>query len=607
MYDKRMGRASTRPPVEASQKPVLEELERVLASPDFVNAARLSRFIKYTVNEVLTGCAGGIKEYSIGLAVYDRPPEFDPKQDAIVRVEASRLRSKLDRYYANSGSGDPLRITLPKGTYVPEFIARTSADAPPRVGLNRQTLYAGVPAIVLIACALILVWRKPWTPGLPSVQAAVANDPNADSEAAQLAAQMVERLTQKLAEMRVFTVFWRGASSARADNLLRVSATRAASGLQASLSLVSARAGDQLWGETYESKSLDVLDFVDRASELAVRTVRAKFLGPRHSHRPDDEVLQLYSRGREEWAAQRRPAILKSVDFFQQALGRDPLFARAHAGLAESELFLASLLPDRAKENVERARTEATRAIELDERVPEAHAVLGNIFLWRDWNFVSAERELMRALELQPGPSAYERWYAIAAELRGHAPAALEELEFGELVNPRSETIQCEIAGALLQLGQHLQAQRKVEACLAISPGYTIGIKLAGMIQEARGDYRAAKVIYGQPLHMYETDNVWRLASLGHAEAMSGNLGEGRRILHRILSRRPQTYGRQRSLALLHLALGQTDEALAELEAANLERDVELPLIAIDPRFRQLEGNARYRALLRATGFSVPE
>jgi tetratricopeptide (TPR) repeat protein len=467
-------------------------------------------------------------------------------------------------------------------------------------------LYAVVPA-VLIACALIFGWRKPWTPGLPSVQVAVANDTHADSEAAQLAAQMAERLTQKLAEMRVFTVFWRGASNARADNLLRVSVAPAAGGLHASLLLVSARGGDQLWGETYESKSLDVWDFVDRASELAVRTLRAQFLGPRQRQRPDDEALRLYARGREEWAVQRLPAILKSADYCQQAIGRDPLFARAHAGLAESELFLASLLPDRAKERVERARMEATRAIELDEHIPEAHAVLGNILLRRDWNFVSAERELMRALELQPGPSAYERWYAIAAELRGHAPAALEELEFGELVNPRSETIQCEIAAALLQLGQPVQAQRKVEVCLAISPGYTIGIEIAGMIREARGDYRAATAIYGQGLHPNQTDNLWRLASLGHAEAMMGDLGEARRILNRILSGRPQTYGRQRSLALLHLALGQTDEVLAELEAANRERDAELPLIALDPRFRPLEGNARYRALLRATGFRVPE
>jgi len=594
-------RTSTPASVEGPH-PVREELDRVLASREFVNAGRLSRFLRYIVQETIAERAAAIKEYCIGVEVYDRPQEYDPKQDAIVRVEAGRLRSKLDRYYASSGSGNPLRIALPKGTYVPEFAAAAPAGPPPPTRFPRRLVYAGVAVVILVASTLILASRRFWPPGIPSVKVAVVNEAGADPVTALFASQLTERLTQKLAAVDVFAVVPDKVSNARTDNLLRVSAVRSGDHLQAGLSLVSARAGNELWGESYESLELAPWDFVERVSELAVRTLRARFPAAAHQHQPDVETLRLYSRGREEWSAQRLGPLLRSVDYYQQALKRDPLFARARAALAESELFIASIVPDGVKERVDRARAAASRAIELDEYVPEAHAVLGNILLWRDWNLAAAERELSRTLELQPGVSAYERWYALAAGLRGHAPAALEELELGELVNPRSETIKCEIARALLQLGELAKAQSKLDACLAISPWYAIGLELQGMIQETRGDYRTAIATYGRGLNHDEAAHLWLLASLGHAEAMAGNGERARRILQQILSLDPQTYGRRRSIALLDLALGQTDEAVAQLEAANRERAEDLPLIALDNRFGPLQGNVRYQAVLRATG-----
>ena len=587
-------------------QPVREELERVLASPEFVNAGRLSRFLRFIVQETIAGRAAALKESCIAVEVYDRPPEYDPKLDAIVRVEAGRLRSKLDRYYGNSGSGNPLRIALPKGAYVPDFTGATPALPPPPSRVARPKVYAcGAAAVLLVACTVIFVWPQ-WKPaGITAVKIVVANESGVNPETALFTTQLTERLIQKLTSIDVFAVVPDKVSNARTDNLLRVSAALSGAHLQAGLSLVSTKAGNTLWGESYESPDLNPRDFVDRVSELAVRTLLARFPWAGRRHQPEVEALRLYSRGREEWSAQRLGPLLRSVDYYRQALQRDPLFAKAHAALAESELFIASIAPDGVKDRVDRAREAASRAIELDEYLPEAHAVLGNIFLWRDWNLAAAERELRRALELQPGISPYERWYALAAEMRGHAPAALEELDLGELTNPRSEVIKCEMAGALLQLNELVKAQSKLDVCLSISPWYGIGIDLQGRIQEARGDYRTAIATYSRVLNLDKDHQLWRMASLGHAEIMAGDGESARRILQQILTFDGQADARRRSIALLEVALGQTDEAVAQLEAANREHAEDLPLVALDRRFSPLQGNPRYQAVLRATGLPV--
>lgn len=109
-------------------------LKRVLGSPEFATRAQLRAFLEFVVTRVLEGEPQRIKGYTIATEAFGRSPDFDPQTDAIVRVEAGRLRQQLDLYYAGSGSGDPLRIVLPKGTYVPVFEPR-GAVAPQDGGM----------------------------------------------------------------------------------------------------------------------------------------------------------------------------------------------------------------------------------------------------------------------------------------------------------------------------------------------------------------------------------------------------------------------------------------------------------------------------------------
>ena len=139
--------------------------------------------------------------------------------------------------------------------------------------------------------------------------------------------------------------------------------------------------------------------------------------------------------------------------------------------MAQSELFLASVTVPEPKW-IAPAKTAAERAIALDERDPDAHAILGNIHLWRDWDAAGAERELHRALVLDPGPSAYERWYALAASVLGRYGKALEELAIGEMANPASEVIKAELGRLHYELGHWDDAWRYAQEALPLAPQY---------------------------------------------------------------------------------------------------------------------------------------
>src|SRR3954447_3939281 len=136
-------------------------LERVVRSPHFAESERLSRFLRYIVEETLAGRSNSIKEYNIGVEVYERPQSYDPKIDAIVRVEAGRLRAKLARYYAAEGAGDPVRIDIPRGKYVavllrPVVTATSRVDGFAVSRTRRLTTAIGLVLIVALAAVLAL-------------------------------------------------------------------------------------------------------------------------------------------------------------------------------------------------------------------------------------------------------------------------------------------------------------------------------------------------------------------------------------------------------------------------------------------------------------------
>ncbi len=139
---------------EWNPETVRQQVEKIAASEIFLQSDRLCRFLRFTVQAKLNGEATQIKEYLLGREVFDRNGDYDPRTDPIVRVEARRLRKKLDEYYSGPGAGDPLRIVYPKGSYTPEFIATN----------RKRNPWMLLPALAVIAVLSLLFFYRPTDP-----------------------------------------------------------------------------------------------------------------------------------------------------------------------------------------------------------------------------------------------------------------------------------------------------------------------------------------------------------------------------------------------------------------------------------------------------------
>jgi len=144
---------------------IREQLQRIVVSPVFLHSERLRRFLTHCVEAELAGRVDDLKEYTIAIVAFDRPKHYNPAEDPIVRVEARRLRKKLDEYYQTLGSADPVVIDVPKGGYQPVFTMRRR-ETPPR----RMVLFAGVGAVAL-CCVAAGVWLREHPATLPELEA----------------------------------------------------------------------------------------------------------------------------------------------------------------------------------------------------------------------------------------------------------------------------------------------------------------------------------------------------------------------------------------------------------------------------------------------------
>jgi len=172
-------------------------LDRVLAAPEFVNATRLSRFLRFAVEKSLAGGGAELKEYLLGVEVFDRGQDFDPRLDPIVRVEAGRLRGKLQEYYESGGQGDPVRIVFRKGSYAPSFEA--AAPVPRLAARSPRLKWAGAAVVVIgVVAAVSLLIRSQTSAGADAVT--IAAIPSSDSGNAEFADGLAEAVSMELSK-----------------------------------------------------------------------------------------------------------------------------------------------------------------------------------------------------------------------------------------------------------------------------------------------------------------------------------------------------------------------------------------------------------------------
>ena len=287
--------------MEPASEQIRAQLDRILASPGFVTSDRLSRFLRFVVDRSLDGGGDQLKEYVIGREVFDRNEDYDPRLDSIVRVEAGRLRSKIDEYYNGPGRTDDVIIQLRRGSYAPVFEQRQRAsatDSPAtaqqvpagvnRIG-SRFRLGIGVLAAVLVMAAVVL-WRAGiWaTAERPTPAQTIAVLPfrhySADSSEQLLAERITDGVTSELARLGTLGVVshtsalqFAGvrkplreiAHTLGADLILEGNVENASGQLRVQARLVDATTDQKFWVEDFTGTSAGTVDLQRRIAQAA--------------------------------------------------------------------------------------------------------------------------------------------------------------------------------------------------------------------------------------------------------------------------------------------------------------------------------------------------
>ena len=392
------------------------------------------------------------------------------------------------------------------------------------------------------------------------------------------------------------------------EAIIEGSALRAGRRVRSTAQLIHAATDSHLWAESYERDLRDVIALQREVARAIAREVKIT-LTPRERERltvaeaVNADACEAYFKGVYYFQQGRDhlPAsmalIKKSFAYFERAVKIDPHYAQAHAGLANAYRWLAafgvpSLYPQ--------AKAAALRAIELDDEIAEAHAVLGYILFKRDWDFAGAEREFQQALELAPN-SIYHHGYALLLSALGRHDEAIAEVGLAERGDPRSLTVKVNAGVIYICARQAERAIERLRETVEMEPQVSIGHWALGWAYAADGDEERA-IHEFQKATRLSRSRVFSVANLAYTLARAGKMNEARRHLGKLLELGKRQYVAPYSLAVVFAGLGEPEEAFAWLERARAERDDLMTFLKVDPRLDNLRDDRRFARLLRRVG-----
>jgi TolB-like protein/Tfp pilus assembly protein PilF len=389
------------------------------------------------------------------------------------------------------------------------------------------------------------------------------------------------------------------------DAVVEGSVQRSGGRVRITAQLIDARADQHLWARSYERDLRGVLALQAEVAQAITNELKIKLTPERHlrlaASRPvAPDAYESYLKGRYYLSKRTEKDLKKSIEYFQQAIEKDPNYASAHSGMADAYALLAYRGNLPSNEAFSRAKASAMKAVELDDSLAEAHASLAFIAEVHEWDWVNAEREYKRALELNPGYAAAHNWYAGYLMYVGRFDEGIAEAMRARDLDPLSLPVNNALAGRLLVAGRVDEALEQLKKTLEMDPRFASAHQTLGWARLNMGRHEEAIQEFQQALQLSGTDDTDHMVDLGFAYAAAGKREEARRILAKLKRLHEQGLVPSGSIAILYGALGELDEAFAWLDKAYEERDPELTYIKVPTRrFEPLRHDPRYQDMLR--------
>lgn len=511
----------------------------------------------------------------------------------------------------------------------PEGVKRTEvADAMPKVATQKKRAWIYVVVIgAAISIALFFLGR--YTAG-SKIAAAVPNDIpsksiavlpfdslSEDKNNAYFAEGVQDEILTRLAKVADLKVISRTSTQhfkSAPDNLPQIakqlgvmnilegSVQKANDQVRVNVQLINALTDAHLWAETYDRKLTDIFAVESEIAKTIADTLQAKLTGLEKISiakvpTANTAAYELYLKGRFFWNKRTGADLKRAIDYFNQAIAKDPNYALAYAGLADSYTLLSVFSAASPQDSIPQARVAAKKALELDNTLAEAHASFGRILSGYDYDFERAIAEFERAIQLNPNYATSYHWISNGPlTARGEFDRAITEGKRAVELDPLSMIDHADLGQIYFYARRYDEAISQVAKAIEIDPHSYLAHYYLGQIYQLQGHLTQAIAEYQKAVEL--DDDPQALAFLGQAQARIGQHDKAQKILSRMTEEAKSRYVSAYSFALMFIALGDKERAIDALERAYREGAAnDIITIRVDPMLEDLRGQPRFEAL----------
>ena len=377
--------------------------------------------------------------------------------------------------------------------------------------------------------------------------------------------------------------------------------------LQISVELMDARDNTHMWGAQYNRTGSDLMAMQQDIAQEISRTLRLKLSGVEQSrvgnlHTANGEAYELYLKGRFYWNKRTGESLKQSLDYFNQAIEKDPTYALAYVGLADAYIVIPFYSVGTPQECYPKAKEAARRALEIDDTLAEAHTAMAAVLIDYDWNLSESNKEFERAIELNPNYPNAHHWYAREnLTIRGNFDRALSEMRRAQELDPLSLIINANFGKAYFNARRYDEAIQQLRKTIEIDQTFFVAHHYLGSAYAMKGDFSAALAEY-QKAHQLNEYDPHVLALTGRLYAVSGHRAEALNTIEQLKSIARERYVADYSIALIYAALGEKDQAFELLEKSYRDHTVDMLTLYYDPLIDNLRSDPRFADLQRRVG-----
>jgi len=375
-----------------------------------------------------------------------------------------------------------------------------------------------------------------------------------------------------------------------------------------SLELIDAQTENILWGNKYERKSSDLVSLQREIARDVSGKLKANISGTEaakveKNYTTNPEAYQLYLKGKFFWNKRTGNDLKQAAEFYRQAIEKDPKYALAFSGLAETYVLFSGYDVAPADDSMPLAKAAALRALEIDDSLAEAHTALGYYLTRYEFDLDRSEKEFRRAIELKPNYATAHQWFAINLTVVKRFDESLAELRLAEALDPLSPDVGTDLGAALVFARRYDEAIVQLKRTLVRDPNFSRAHSYLGWAYGAKGMYAEAIAEARTALELSNSFFIKGYLALWLAK--SGNRDEALKIFTELKKAASEVYVRPSTLAVVYIGLGNKVEALNQLEKEVSSRSLNAIYLAVLPDVDDLRSEPRFKAMLKR--MNLPE